>query len=236
LGCRCPAGPTSLRPAALTGITREPALRARNELVTASVFRLSFLGNRQRGPRGGRDQRSVRRGASLCRAHVRPRLPRPPCGTGSRVAGPTGRASRRRARSSERAQCPPVGPRGTRHGRSPGGERERRSHTLPREPLDEGSVPRSRRPPVARRVIPASSVAADDDDIAGAGDADAFRAVSLAFRRQARCVPRHQDLVIADTDGDLASVEIGRPALVLLHDPILPPASKTYESERTNWA
>jgi hypothetical protein len=49
-------------------------------------------------------------------------------------------------------------------------------------------------------------------------------------------VPRHQDLVIADTDGDLASVEIGRPALVLLHDPILPPASKTYESERTNWA
>jgi hypothetical protein len=42
--------------------------------------------------------------------------------------------------------------------------------------------------------------------------------VSLAGGRHARRVPRHQDLVIADTDSDLVAVEIGKPALASLHD------------------
>jgi hypothetical protein len=46
-------------------------------------------------------------------------------------------------------------------------------------------------------------------------------AASLAFGRHIRRVPRHQDLVIADMDSDLASEEIGRPALALRHDPVL---------------
>jgi hypothetical protein len=45
--------------------------------------------------------------------------------------------------------------------------------------------------------------------------------VSLAFRRRIRRVPRHQDLVLADMHKDLASEEIGRPALALRHDPVL---------------
>jgi hypothetical protein len=64
--------------------------------------------------------------------------------------------------------------------------------------------------------LPASSVATDHDDIANARDTYAFRAVSLAFRRHARRVPRHQDLVIADAD-DLPGAEIGMPALALRH-------------------
>jgi len=47
--------------------------------------------------------------------------------------------------------------------------------------------------------------------------------VSLALGRRVRRVPRHQDLVIADADSDLAIVEIGRPALALLHELILSP-------------